>query len=481
MKKNKTFIILVIALVVCILLYTVVLLISKKNSQNEEQNTEENNILDSIAWQMDTDDLNEFSYTVGEGENFETIILKKKGDKWVWKDDETIPIYDYITNILTGYVCYLPSEYKLKDITEEDFVEFGLDKPSKVVKAKSGDTELQINFGRQAYNSTYYATINGNRNTVYLIRSDIFDYFDTPLLELVNLYTLPSLTEKTMYRVTVSNGEKNVVCTYYPKENEKYPYWSFKWYLSIDGAEEFPIDANLADNLTALLCGLEFLKAYSLDEADMAEYGIDGTTTLEIEFAINSDGSGDHETFIINLGNTDEFNYYYASVPGSPVTYLLGGSAYYKLLNFEYEKLAPAQITYFEFSKINNMNLSFGKQSVEIRKNITEESTTYTVNGKEINYSELNDLITALKTLTAKANTQLADEDGNLPVRDEGLNNELVAKLDFNFDSSDSVSTLNIYAFNSEYNLVSFFGRETQLISVKDTETFINIFTELTE
>jgi hypothetical protein len=132
---------------------------------------------------------------------------------------------------------------------------------------------------------------------------------------------------------------------------------SGKWVRSVDGGEFTEIPSAVANALTKLMTGMEFLSCTSIYESKLSEYGFekteDGivgkaemTVTYRTKTRILDETTNevvikwDEHSFKLSLGDANDYNYYYVNPEGTNITVLLGGSAYYKVFTMTDSQLA---------------------------------------------------------------------------------------------------------------------------------------------
>lgn len=319
-------------LIAVVLIYAVVLIINKKS--NENQNENETGAGESIIAAKVSSPV---KIEITNSDPNKNIILSKREDNsWYWSDKENLPLDKSYFSSVENTVSSLTATHKISDTNENQLNEFGLNNPSLTVKLTDKDNKSTIlSFGiKNTYNASYYMYVGEDKSNVYLISEDTYKIFGfEDVLELADLKILPEIKENQLLSVTISDGEKQTVCSMYTSDNAKpgVERFKYKWYLSSDGEPEFPINTSIAENLTALLTGMEFLDCMTIDPDKHSEYGLENSElTLTVKYTNTaSTGEDDKYGYVkLKLGNTDELGYYYATLDSDPDTvYLLGGGA----------------------------------------------------------------------------------------------------------------------------------------------------------
>ena len=164
---------------------------------------------------------------------------------------------------------------------------------------------------------------------------------------------------------------------------------------------------------------------------------------------------------------------------------MLGGGAYYKLFNYTYEELAYTHIANININKVDKLTINDGESTADIVIDRTGGDISYTINGDYAAYSDFENFIDVLTGIKASANTKLpedSEDKDSLPQKDDSVYGNEILTIDFTFTQTEGLEsdfTLSVTQFNEEYNLVSFMGRDTQLISTGDTDKLIESFHSL--
>lgn len=487
MKNNKKLLIMISILITVILIYTAVLIVNKKSNDGQnESETDENESI--VAANVSSPVKIEITHA---SPNKSIILSKREDSSWYWSDKENLALdKSYFTSVETT-VSSLSATHKITNVNQNQLNEFGLDSPSLTVKLTDKDNKSTLlSFGiKNAYNASYYMYINEDRSNIYLVSEDTYNIFGfEDVLELADLKILPEINENQLISVTLSDKNKNIVCTMHTSNNSKpgVERFKYKWYLSSNGEEEFPISTSVAENLTLLLTSMEFLDCMTIDPSEHSEYGIDDSDlTLTVKYT-NTASIGDDDKYSyvnLKLGKTDELGYYYAVTASDPDTvYLLGGGAYNKLFNYSYEEIAYDMVAYINIDKVKQISVSNDDASMIFTADRKGGSITYAIDGKEIEYSEIKGFIDALSAAKASASTKLPEDENDtdsIPVENTEISDIVVLTVDIVFESLEGLEdsfTLKITRFNDKYNRVSFMGRDTQLITLADSEKISSAF-----
>ncbi len=515
MKKNLPIIILTAILAVCIVALVVVCLLTNSyNDENPAETTDDqysssnNTPIITIAaevikeYTIVTVDENgvetrlTFTRTEIEKEEAETTEEETaESDEdtvsaiWEWKDKTDFPLNASKFNSIEELLFKFTPTNKILNVTDEQLKEFGLDSPEfSVIITIDNKTQSERIFriGRQnTYNSGYYLLDESTPEDVYIISETSRNTLYCELFSLANMTPFETVYEDLMQSLTIENSDKKIVCSYYPSElkSGEMDRFNTNWWISIDEGNEIPLDSAISYNLAALLKDMEFLECHSYTDEEVISHGIDpeNPTVLTFVYTNNLEGNRDEtNTVKLWLGNKEEkYGYYYACFPDTNVVFTLGGAAYSRLFEYSEEQLFSMNIADINYNTVESLVIKDSKREISIVTDHTEnQGTLYTINGvKGQTYTDFSSFVNALKLFRATYNLAVAGDD--TPVRDESISADTVFTMDFVFSDSEETHTLTVSRFNKDYNLVSFMGKETLLVTVDMTNALVDEYVEI--
>lgn len=170
-KKTKSLIILVVVMLVCVAGY---IIISNINFDKEEEDTSV-----PLYEEISPEDVKAFSYDV-DGTTYSFSLIN---DVWYCDTELSMELdQDKISGmlaILTGF-----SSERVLEVAEEDYADYGLDEPYKVVTFTTSDgTVHTLTVGEKNINSKYYA-YKDDDSSIYTIDATINTYFGYTLDDL---------------------------------------------------------------------------------------------------------------------------------------------------------------------------------------------------------------------------------------------------------------------------------------------------------
>ena len=295
MKKKKGPVILIGVLVLLLILYFALSTWNKKQDSKEEETVK--------VTDLKTSEITGVKYDLGTGEmNFE-----KDGDTWYYTADKDFPLRQSYPKTVADAMGRLSADRELEDA--DALEEYGLDHPTYTVTLTDEDgTVTTIKVGNATGND-YYATVDDTEK-VYTIPATSLDDIQTELDQIAQLDTYPSIGSGNLKKeVITQNGET----TTYDSENE-------------DQAEDV---AAVAGGLGAVK--LSEAADYSVDDADLAGYGLDATSRITVEVTYTSDD--ENQTMTLYIGGENGSGDRYVMINDSRIVYLISDEICKNILN----------------------------------------------------------------------------------------------------------------------------------------------------
>lgn len=295
MKKKKGPVILIGVLVLLLILYFALSTWNKKQDSKEEETVK--------VTDLKTSEITGVKYDLGTGEmNFE-----KDGDTWYYTADKDFPLRQSYPKTVSDAMGQLSADRELEDA--DALEEYGLDHPTYTVTLTDEDgTVTTIKVGNATGND-YYATVDDTEK-VYTIPATSLDDIQTELDQIAQLDTYPSIGSGNLKKeVITQNGET----TTYDSENE-------------DQAEDV---AAVAGGLGAVK--LSEAADYSVDDADLAGYGLDATSRITVEVTYTSDD--EDQTMTLYIGGENGSGDRYVMINDSRIVYLISDEICKNILN----------------------------------------------------------------------------------------------------------------------------------------------------
>lgn len=297
MKNKKAVPILIAVLAVLLVVYFGL------QSWNKKQEEEEESGESILVTELDADTITAVSYNVGNGE----LAFEKQDDTWYYAEDKDFPLdQSYLQNIVDG-MCAITADRKLED--GDALADYGLEEPAYTVQLTDSEgNTTQIGFG-DLTGDNYYVNVNGS-DQVYTVASTALDDLQYTLDEMAQLDEYPSIGSGNLKKeVITENGETTI----YDSENE-------------DQAEDI---AAVAGGLGAVT--LSEAADYSVEDADLAGYGLDEESRITVEATYTEDE--EEKVLTLYIGTEDGDGSRYVMMNDSRIVYLISTEICDNILN----------------------------------------------------------------------------------------------------------------------------------------------------
>ncbi len=425
---------------------------------------------------LDVESMTSLSYQLdGEAMNF-TV----EQGAWRWEKDGTLNLDGEKFYAMVEGMIPLTSSVRIEAPTAEQMTAFGLDAPANVVTFSDASGAHTLTIGSyNSYNGCYYATLD-TADVVYMISATVAEGFIYDVYDLLAYDALPTVTAGKIDSVTLTRGDASTVYTYYGSGNPNYYTDTFKWFAAQNGGAQTAVATTAGNSLSSGITGLSWSDCVSYTaSADAAQYGLDAPATLTVAYRTTVtttdpntgvESSTDVPTSkVLLIGSIDEASgCYYATVEGSSLIYLLGNSALPGLLEPTEALALPTQIAPVNYSLVNKLTLEAGVERLTVSIGHDGE-TTYTVGGEAVEYASISGILNAIQSLTAEANVADVPADANASTTP-------TLRISFTFTQGEPrEATLTVTPHSTNFDRVSFMGRDDQLISIRDTEELVEL------
>lgn len=367
-KITKLLVLLAVLALLCVGYAAVCILNAQKaNSEEPVDTLEISENSSTVVLKVDYENATYLSYTYDNNKDgvAEEIVFSLASDNetWHWEEDSDIPISSASVPAILAKISSVTTNTVLKEVSEESFENYGLNSPTKCVTVKDTTNGTQkITFGvYNSYNAMYYAYVNDDTDTVYMLDSTVFDAFEQSVEGCIEFEVLPKIEdEQGLVSLEYSDGEREVICTYVTTDADGKKV-DGRWYRSVNGGELTAIPESISDSLTRLLSGMDYLTCMTVYEEKLPDFGFEkngdnvtGKATMKVNYRTSSKVITDAENNTVEtvwtdtskefrLGNLhDKYDYFYANPDNTDIVCILGGSAYYKVFCLSDEELIAA-------------------------------------------------------------------------------------------------------------------------------------------
>ncbi len=344
-KKAIQLIVLIGVLVLLVVGYLVATAVAKV----EEDTTEDTAATDTVynVATVDQKTVHKISYTLGGTEY--AYALKDDATGWVWANDATLPLDNlYFANMVTAFTD-LTSTVRLTDITAAQLVEYGLGENAQRVSFTdevNGANTYRIG-SYNSFNGMVYFCVENDLSTVYMVNSAVIGSLIYTPYDMIKMPDLPTdITPAKIVRLTLTppagSGAETTVYTYYVggKTEDETDVWYGAPYA---GAEEIRLRDEDGKALSTALSTMAFSELVSYKADEQAGLGFDFPWTMTIAYKVTQafqDSTTGKTTsvdvdrsFTLLLGDVNDQGLCYATVEGSPLTCVLMGDVFAKLLD----------------------------------------------------------------------------------------------------------------------------------------------------
>ncbi len=338
-KKIRNLLILVGILAVLCIGYAVTGILTPEEPVDTEAETEE---ATTALFRVTEDGLTALSFTYdrdGDGTaEFWDFVRSEDGKIWKWAGAADVPLGSSTFYAYSATLASATAVKVFRGVTAERLEEFGLDAPRKTVyftDAAGGKQSFCIG-AYNAYNGTYCVYVGEDKTTVYLVSGDLYEAFEKPVEAFVSHDDLPACKPEAVVSLTLARGERTVTLTRGTAEGETGIDAKISWWRSVNGEAPVQVAEDLGASLDLLVGDMDYLTCYSVFKSDFPTYGMDkDTTRMTLTYVKTVGGVEVENTFVLTLGGTDQYGYYYANPEGTPLTMLLGGSVFHKVMTYD--------------------------------------------------------------------------------------------------------------------------------------------------
>lgn len=238
----------------------------------------------------------------------------------------------------------------------------------------------------------YISIGDGN---VYLIDDDLLEYVKTDRDDFFQNDVFPDFTQVTGMKLS---GKKELEIVH--EEDADYTYTSFYPYYLVEGTEHKAISTSYARTFINQILEMDTTdyETYQVDENELSKYGLD-EPNLTVE--ITGDVEKDEDTLVsesvqLGIGYVDD-EHIYARMEDSNNVFKVSKETYDALLEGDYASLRAKEVLKLDWSLITKISTVFEDETYEILADLSDkDETKYTLNGEEIDITDIKSDINAL-------------------------------------------------------------------------------------
>ena len=380
MKRTKNLIIMMAVLIVLcggiVAVKSVEKHIDKISTIDEEILAITNEEISELSWKYDGSELK----------------FVKTDDVWKSADDSTFPVSQEKIAQFLEHFASVHASFIINDV--EDYDQYGLGTPECTIQIKKADTDVTISLGGfSTMDSKRYISI-GDGN-VYLIDDDLLEYVKTDRDDFFQNDVFPDFTQVTGMKLS---GKKELEIVH--EEDADYTYTSFYPYYLVEGTEHKAISTSYARTFINQILEMDTTdyETYQVDENELSKYGLDEPNLTVV---ITGDVEKDEDTLVsesvqLGIGYVDD-EHIYARMEDSNNVFKVSKETYDALLEGDYASLRAKEVLKLDWSLITKISTVFEDETYEILADLSDkDETKYTLNGEEIDITDIKSDINAL-------------------------------------------------------------------------------------
>ena len=413
-------------------------------------------------------------FELTKGEEKLSFTLNSSATEWNWSEDAEVPLDNMVFAEIVTAFNEAKSNYKLEGVTEAQLADYGLDKPSYRVKFTNSDASFKeyLIGAVNSFNSLYYFCDAADTATVYMVPSTFVSSLGLGIYDFVLIETPPAFTEGKLIDVNYMNGSNYHTFRYYASGNSADYTDKYDWYVEHGSLEMSsipparPLDTGVADTLVSLVTGMNFEECVGLDRSD-EKFGFSDASKIVIRYNA-AEGESEvltEKSYTVYLGAQTEDGGIYAYTDNSKLVYILGSSDEWSaLLSSEYAELMPKELWLPNYELIDSLTFKTASGSITVNVKSTDGKVSYS-SDKSDDTDAVNALVSALDALKATSNIAYFEDDAAAVEKNE-IFSVIIGLKDKN------ALEMKITRFSMNYCLVSFNGREDQLLTLEDAQKF---------
>jgi hypothetical protein len=413
-------------------------------------------------------------FELTKGEEKLSFALNSSATEWNWSEDAEVPLDNMVFAEIVTAFNEAKSNYKLEGVTEAQLADYGLDEPSYRVKFTNSDASFKeyLIGAVNSFNSLYYFCDAADTATVYMVPSTFVSSLGLGIYDFVLIETPPAFTEGKLIDVNYMNGSNYHTFRYYASGNSADYTDKYDWYVEHGSLEMSsipparPLDTGVADTLVSLVTGMNFEECVGLDRSD-EKFGFSDASKIVIRYNA-AEGESEvltENSYTVYLGAQTEDGGIYAYTDNSKLVYILGSSDEWSaLLSSEYAELMPKELWLPNYELIDSLTFKTAASSITVNVKSTDGKVSYS-SDKSDDTDAINALVSALDALKATSNIAYFEDDAAAVEKNE-IFSVIIGLKD------KSALEMKITRFSMNYCLVSFNGREDQLLTLEDAQKF---------
>lgn len=365
---------------------------------------------DEIILEIPTDSVQTLSWTYDSN----TLSFHRDED-WVYDGDEAFPVDPSRMEDLLEPFSALGASFVIEDV--EDYAQYGLEEPVCTIDVTTEEDSYQITLGSYSTmdEQRYLSIGDGN---VYLVSHDPLEEYDAQISDLILNDKMPGMDDVSTIQFA---GAENYGIYYL--EDSVHSYSEDDVYYLQDG--DLPLSTTRTEGYlnTMRFLSLTNYVNYKVTEEELADYGLaqpDLTVTVAYTQE-DTDGNETEETVTLTVGRSQEQKEQaqtadentdvsaFVRVGDSSIIYEISGEDYDDLMAASYDDLRHQEVFYGDMTQVYQVDVTLDGESYTFTADQGEDSTTWSYGGAEVDFSTVQNSLTAL---TASSFTDQAPTGG---------------------------------------------------------------------
>ncbi len=487
MKRYRNLLILAAVLALLVGAYFLISSLNKKGGTEAETTLPESYTAASVA----PEQLVSVKITVKEddGERVLSFSLSDDAASWKWSEDGDVPLdnsgFASMVSALNGAV----TDVRMESVGASDLEKYGLNEPA--LRAEFGYSDGKkaeyLIGGYNSFNSKYYFSEASEPGTVYMVSSSVFNALNVTVPDLIKKDEIPSVTPTKGTTVTFDFGGKKYVYSYYPNGSGTDYTDAYKWYLSVDGGEPVRVGTGTGKDIDGMLSGLYTRDVAAYTDIDLSSFGLAEPATMTVSYT-RTDKITDSQTgetkeaavpasYVLKIGARDEDGYYYVVTETSKLVYTSAYSDVFEtLMSDDVRRVMPETVEDINYALVEKAVFTAGGKSAAVTLSYLSGETEYAyAGGGAVDAEKFSAVTAALHALKVDTYSDLVERDAA-----QSADPIFSLTLSFNYEGASDM-TLSLIPYTENYCLVSFAGREDQLVLRESLTDLLDAVSALAE
>lgn len=358
------------------------------------------------------------------------------GEVWVEQNDQQRPMnQEHITAMLNAIKDLKADRLIMK--SPENLSDYGLEQPQAILTATKKDkSTVTVKLGNKTTDSSgYYGMVNED-NTVYLLPTQMGSALQYDDQQMTALPEAPSITAENITHIAIDNrtGEDFELLNSEEEKLDNTGSNMSSWQFLKPYGEGYTADSSKISELQAKYTTFTYLNCVDYKGEDLKKYGLDDpAATVSVGYYVSSTqalptpetdpDTGKEVTektikepyeYKLSIGNQDNEGNYYVKTQDSASVYTMASDSIDAMLKINAFDLVNTYILLPSIDHVDHITAQVGKTVYQMdidhkttadKDGKTENTATYTFNGKTADEGAFKSLYQQLIGITYDAET----------------------------------------------------------------------------